>query len=1119
MKGGCRMEFYFNHFSRFAHFFVSQIGQMLIPSFILCAAAAAVMHFIKSVDAAVRYKLWLAVLMMVIIMPPFTTLVLPEFNLTQYAKQVFMTNVGSEPIMLNVSHARDESLNYAVPNIKTETDYTLSLAEYPAPTVISTAQTRPSTETAAHTAVIPKKTDSQNAYSYHRLLLEGFPMIALMLWLFVFLVMIFRIVLGYRGLQCLKASALPLTEDRFRRVKRLMPSFSTKRRVAVRQSDRINVPVSAGFIRPMVVLPAGLIDKLDDRELQAIIVHEMAHLVRFDDWMKLLQKTVTALFFFNPIVLWIGRRLDLERELACDAVVLDIIGQPRLYARCLTKMIQRIIIPMEPTLVTGAILSKKQIFRRIEMILQSKSNTPPLSAGRFAGLILSFIIVAIMAFQTAPALAWPYHPFKFTAIAEVIKEKSDSSTATVFRSEKNEKWQKIQSPQKPLIFLPDEYLLELDSAGLLEELKAALEEVELETLDELFEQPDEFEPAMVVPPVEPIAPDVWVVPGSETRFKKSGDHIIFTPVPDGDAFIDSEEGAKYLDQLAKTNAKYAKEYGEALKKYYALRTDKDKREAVEQEAESKRHYAEAIARARETSRGRGTLGGMIESFGDFIDNLGDDHYVMINHDDDGSVAYEWKQGSDKVRIESEGEFKLNNDDNEIIWMARDALVEISERKAGIKREIRIEPDKDGKPLYAYRYNGNAREFDSEARQWYYKVMIDCVRKTGFNAAERARRIYQKKGLDGILFEIEGIESDYITRLYLSSLIEKEQLNDNELGRLIRFVTRNVDSDYEKAEILLGIAEVQKNEKYLLGDFIEAVRSLDSDYERRRVLSELSLNSEVSTGILLGVLEIAESMDSDYERAQLLLQLSDLQRDDREFRVALMRAIGAMTSDYERSRVIQKFLEEGHADSKIAADVLKLIADMSSDYEKSKILIYLAGHSPRDQKLFDAYMTVIEAMSSDYEVKKSLMALGPFYDLDDLTLMKVLNITTHISSDYERAQILKEMAGEVNRGVQVRRAMLESVDDISSDYESSRILRDIIGKINLDDDDAARDILVQAERISSDYEKAQVLSELIPSIRGRGTLEEDLADVIETIGSDYERSKLYAELYRNTRGKR
>ena len=105
------------------------------------------------------------------------------------------------------------------------------------------------------------------------------------------------------------------------------------RRVKLLVSDEVRVPTALGFFRPAVVLPAWALRDLSADELRVIVLHELAHLRRWDDWTNLAQKFVKALFFFHPAVWWIDSRLALEREeIACDDMVLEQTANARTYA-------------------------------------------------------------------------------------------------------------------------------------------------------------------------------------------------------------------------------------------------------------------------------------------------------------------------------------------------------------------------------------------------------------------------------------------------------------------------------------------------------------------------------------------------------------------------------------------------------------------------------------------------------------------------------------------------------------------------------------------------------------------------------------------------------------------
>ncbi len=101
-----------------------------------------------------------------------------------------------------------------------------------------------------------------------------------------------------------------------------MEEFDSPRPVKLCVSDRLRVPTAIGFTKPLVVIPSWTMEELSAAELNPILLHELAHLRRRDDWTNLVQKILGALLFFHPAVWWIEKKLALEREMACDDLVL-----------------------------------------------------------------------------------------------------------------------------------------------------------------------------------------------------------------------------------------------------------------------------------------------------------------------------------------------------------------------------------------------------------------------------------------------------------------------------------------------------------------------------------------------------------------------------------------------------------------------------------------------------------------------------------------------------------------------------------------------------------------------------------------------------------------------------
>jgi beta-lactamase regulating signal transducer with metallopeptidase domain len=140
------------------------------------------------------------------------------------------------------------------------------------------------------------------------------------------------------------------------------------RPVALLVSRQMEVPTAIGFYKPAIILPAWLLECTPAEELKYILLHELAHLRRRDDWTNLAQKILKALLFFLPSVWWIERRLSLDREMACDDAVLAHSGTPRGYAECLARVAER-SFSRQLALAQSAVGRVRQLTARVAMIL------------------------------------------------------------------------------------------------------------------------------------------------------------------------------------------------------------------------------------------------------------------------------------------------------------------------------------------------------------------------------------------------------------------------------------------------------------------------------------------------------------------------------------------------------------------------------------------------------------------------------------------------------------------------------------------------------------------------------------------------------------------------------
>jgi uncharacterized protein (TIGR03435 family) len=107
--------------------------------------------------------------------------------------------------------------------------------------------------------------------------------------------------------------------------------------VPVRSSRHLLEPGVVGIFRPILLLPAGILEHLAPKQLEAILAHELCHVRRRDNLTAAVHMVVEALFWFHPFVWWISARLMEERERACDEDVLELGSEPRTYAESILK--------------------------------------------------------------------------------------------------------------------------------------------------------------------------------------------------------------------------------------------------------------------------------------------------------------------------------------------------------------------------------------------------------------------------------------------------------------------------------------------------------------------------------------------------------------------------------------------------------------------------------------------------------------------------------------------------------------------------------------------------------------------------------------------------------------
>jgi hypothetical protein len=127
-----------------------------------------------------------------------------------------------------------------------------------------------------------------------------------------------------------------------------------------------------GIVRPVLLWPEGLSNRLDDAQIEAIMAHQIEHVRRYDNLTSVIHSLVEALFWFHPLVSWMSTRLSEERERACDERVIEENARPEAYAESLLKVCA---FCMEPAGACVSGVSGADLKQRILHIMTQRPGT------------------------------------------------------------------------------------------------------------------------------------------------------------------------------------------------------------------------------------------------------------------------------------------------------------------------------------------------------------------------------------------------------------------------------------------------------------------------------------------------------------------------------------------------------------------------------------------------------------------------------------------------------------------------------------------------------------------------------------------------------------------------
>ncbi len=222
-------------------------------------------------------------------------------------------------------------------------------------------------------------------------------------WLSIMVLQFIRLTAGLYGVHQLKRKQiLPAGEYWNNRIVELSKQLQINKRVQLLQSGIARMPAVIGYFKPIILFPAGMLASLPPNEVEAILIHELAHIHRKDFLVNVLQHIIEIVFFFNPAVWWVSALIKSERENCCDDIAVSQTDSKQNYIRALLSF-EQFNLPLAYPLANAFAGEKNHLMNRIKRIIYNNNKTLNNMEKKFlaAGLIITSVCIFAFSSNTA----------------------------------------------------------------------------------------------------------------------------------------------------------------------------------------------------------------------------------------------------------------------------------------------------------------------------------------------------------------------------------------------------------------------------------------------------------------------------------------------------------------------------------------------------------------------------------------------------------------------------------------------------------------------------------------------------------------------------------------------
>ncbi len=738
------------------------------------------------------------------------------------------------------------------------------------------------------------------------------------------------------------------------RVERARRQVGLGRRLRVLRGGVTDMPMTWGFMRPVLLLPEGMPTWPEARQ-RDVLLHELAHVKRHDHATQLIAQAVCALHWFNPLAWYAARRMMLEREHACDDYVLASGARPSDYAQHLLDVARAMRPQRVGAAAAIAMAGRSTLPGRLRAVLEPGRSRRGLGAWAATGALVvgALFVVPLAAVDLSrPAL----DSYAVRGARPIVVPSAPLPVYALPRAR--------TVPLEAYIAPLESYVVAPPQVAVSENGYAYAFDIEYD--DDVLATPEIY----VVPEIVGAADVVYVAPEPSS--------VVVSP----GAAIDVAHGATaYVSPSGVSTAVVVGDGGGSV---------------TEVSVEKGRwNFSWRDGDDRLRIRARGEI------------ELNDDLTDIVSLSHRGYVDLEEERGRRSWRIKLEGERdgsvkrrwwvdgkEQPYGDEARTWLA-ETLPEFT-RRAGFAVDQRVAALLSRGGVEAVLEEIKQVDSDHVVRLYFSELTTQADL-----SSEQLERVLQHAGetigsdfelaqlLMGALEEgdlrpegmiiyaraTQTIGSDFEQSRALRALVKRYELDEATLRETLD-AARDIGSDFELARLLLEVAREQTFTPSMHRAFFEAARTIGSDFEHRRVLKEFVERDDLAADLVVEILgSAARSIGSDYELAELLVAFAKRRDVQADWVPAYVEALETVGSDYEFRRAAQALIEENTLDDASLVLLLEAAEDsLGSDFEMAQLLVQVARTHTLSEQTREAFLRASDTIGSNHENRRVLSEL-------------------------------------------------------------------------------------------------------------------------------------------------